>query len=394
MTSIYRAAGAADFLALVPRLMGYRPTRSLVLLPFAGNRTLGAIRFDLPESLEPASLDAVSSTAIGMVCKVARADAVAAVVFADDTAVSDGGLPHAPLVEALRTRADICGLRIVDTLCLAQDGWGSYLDPDLPPGARPLDEIPFEHAAFDALPLTPGDQGAGAALPPVDLAEKERVARALSDLDAATRRLFGSAGGGGGGDAERIAPAALATACVLDDVPLLFESALESDPATLDPYEAAALVWCLDRPLLRDVALVQWARDLHAGDEAFDAQLAWHDGAELPAHLGEAMLGMGPAPDPDRLESGLALARRLAAAAPRSHRAGLLATCGWLAWALGRSTEAGRHAQAALEVDPAHGLAGIVRTVVTNAHLPEWAFARSAPVGAVTHLIDSARVES
>ena len=61
-------------------------------------------------------------------------------------------------------------------------------------------------------------------------------------------------------------------------------------------------------------------------------------------------------------------------AAPR--RAGALAVCGWLSWALGRSTHADRYARKALAAEPDHGLASIVRSFVSAAHLPDWAFRR------------------
>ncbi|HBR87853.1 MAG TPA: hypothetical protein DEA59_01135, partial [Microbacterium sp.] len=69
-------------------------------------------------------------------------------------------------------------------------------------------------------------------------------------------------------------------------------------------------------------------------------------------------------------------ARAAAAAAPRARRAGALATCAWLSWALGRSTHAAAFAEMAFAIEPDHGLAGIVLTMVNAGHLPEWAFHR------------------
>ena len=48
-TTIVKAADAAQFLSFVPRMLGYHPTRSLVVIPFHGSRTLGAMRIDLPD---------------------------------------------------------------------------------------------------------------------------------------------------------------------------------------------------------------------------------------------------------------------------------------------------------------------------------------------------------
>ena len=91
MTTIVKAASAAQFLALVPRMLGYRPTQSLVLIPFAGSRSLGAMRVDLPA--DPASVDAAAATVLGMVCRLPEADAVVAVTYTDES-FADGDAAH------------------------------------------------------------------------------------------------------------------------------------------------------------------------------------------------------------------------------------------------------------------------------------------------------------
>lgn len=403
MTTVIRAAGAADFLALVPRLLGFLPECSLVLVPFAGNRTLGALRLDLPDLADTAELDRFASTFIGMVCKVANADAVAAVVFTDTAIAGGESLPHDLLVRALLTRADLCGLRGSEALCLAPDGWGSYLDPATPPGGHPLADIPFDHEALADLPLTRGDQGAGAELPDVGLAEKERVGRALRRLESALRLArCGDESDEPDPDAAVAAGApdapdadAFLGAYLLGDPPALFEDALWWHPDELLPAQAAALTWALARPALRDIALVQWAGDQERGDEALDAQLVWNDGAPYPSELATTMWGDGPVPDPDRLLAALTLVREVAARAPRELRPGPLSACAWLAWALGRSTHAARYATTACEIEPDHGMAGIMLAFVNSAHLPEWAYERPAPPDIpVTRLVDSAGVES
>lgn len=391
MTTIIRAAGAADFLALVPRLLGYLPTRSLVLIPFDGNRTLGALRLDLPGDLDPLDLDRTCSTVMGMVCKVSHTDAVALIAYTDETFTATGGLPHAEVARSLLAHADRCGLRASEALCVAADGWGSYLDPGCPDTGRPLTDIPYDHAALSDEPMPVRDQAAGADLPAVDLAGKERIGRAIAEIDRAMGSLFGD---GAPREAPRIAPAALATVCRMDDVPLLFEEAITRDAATLDPYEAGAVAWCLMRPGLRDVALVQWVCDLAAGDEAFEAQLRFTDGEAYPEHLAAPIWGDAPPPDPARLQAALELTRWLAAAAPREGRPGILAAAAWLSWALGHSTHAGSYARLAQEIEPDHVMAGIVLTFIANSHLPEWVYQRSAPEGPVTRLIDSRGIES
>lgn len=387
MTTIFKASTAADFLALVPRLAGFSPTRSLVLVPFSGNRTLGLMRLDLPDGDE--DLERLASTFIGLVCKVATADAVAPVVYTEAAFADDEGLPHDRLMSALLARADLCGLRVTDALCVATDGWGSYLDPGCPPEGRPLDELRLDRAELAELPIQSGDQSTGIALPLVDLAEKERVGHALTQLAHALSILSHEtwADPDSSDDPGRIDPRALATAEALDDLPLLLEDAVDWDPDRLDPFRAAVLGWALARPALRDIALTQWCRDLDAGDEAAQAQLRWQDGEDYPAELASSMWGEGAAPDPNRLSRALELTRRVAATVPRADRPGALAACAWLSWALGRSTHAAGYAGQALQIDPDHGLGQIVMTFVSSAHLPEWVFDRSIPGGPPTRIL-------
>jgi hypothetical protein len=394
MTPTVKAANAAQFLSLVPKMLGYRPSHSLVLIPFAGSRSIGAMRFDLPTAADADEIDRIAATLIGMVCRLPDADAVAAVAYTDES-FADSGMPHRDLIEGLERRADACGLRVTDALCVGADAWGSHFDPLCPPEGRRLEDLGDEPVGAEHLAVAAGDQAAGAELPRVDLAEKERTARALAALTDAVLLLCGPESGPSAPgtrsspreeaaaseedapDGRRVDPRALATVCTLDDLPTLFEEAMGWHPDALDPFDAAALVWCLARPALRDIALVQWCGGLAAGDEALDAQLRWESGEEYPAHLAMQMWGEGERPDPDRLEAALALSRRIAAAAPRAVRAGSLATCAWLAWALGRSTHAERYALLACEIEPEHGLAEIVRSFVLAGHLPDWAFRRT-----------------
>jgi hypothetical protein len=178
-------------------------------------------------------------------------------------------------------------------------------------------------------------------------------------------------------------PSALSAMCALDDLPTLFEDALEWDAAAPAAFDLALVLWCVSRPSLRDIALVQWCGELDDGDAALEAQLQWEQGEEYPSHLAMRMWGEGAVPDATRLSAALALARRAAAAAPASHRAGALAVCAWLSWALGRSTHAEAYAAQAVEVEPEHGLAEIVRSFVHAGHLPDWAF-RAATARATT----------
>lgn len=392
MQTVITAAGAAELLAVVPVLAGYRPRRSLALVLFRRSRSLGVMRIDLPAEGE--EVERTAATVLGMVCKVDAADSFVAVVYADGLLRPHGpSLVHAELIDALRSRADLCGVAVGDALCVADDGWSSYLDPDAP--ARELAEIAV-HASDPILPAAPiaDDQSLGAALADADPDAAGRTASAVESLERAIAALIGHRATGAAGRhwdpctaaadgaaAEPpemltgIDPRSLAAACALDDLPELFEDALHrtGDP---DPHEAAALLWCLARPSTRDVALVQWCEDLAAGDEALEAQLDWEGGAEYPERIAERFWGVGVRPDASRMTAALNLLRRLVAAAPTELRPGPLAAAAWVSWALGRSTHASEYASAALAIDAEHGLSQIVLTMVSAGHLPEWAFER------------------
>lgn len=364
MSTIVTAADSAHFLALVPRLLGFTPTESLVVVPMTRGRSLGALRVDLPPAGVP--LDSVAATVVGMVCRVSDADGFAAVVYTAASAHRE--LPGATLANALERSAGACGLDIVDVLTVAGTGWGSHYDDRVPSGGRPL-------AALERyLPPVDGDQHGGAALPAVEPAAVTSVGTALLSLEAALAVLCGIPAVDG--SPLRLDPAALEAGCALDDLPGLYEDCLEWDAAALDPMQAAVLGWCLARPSLRDVGIVQWASDRAGGDTALDAQRRWEEGEEYPADLASVMWGESERPDPRRLDTALELVRCVAAQIPEAHRAGALATAAWLAWSLGRSTHADRYAAAALRIEPEHGLAEIVRSFVAHAHLPDWAFRR------------------
>jgi hypothetical protein len=381
--TVVKAADAAQFLAFIPRMLGYLPSESVVVIPFHDGRSLGAMRFDLPAG---GAVDATAATVIGLVCRLPEVNSVAAIVYTGALFDGEGRMPHRTLLDALYRRADACGLGVTDLLCVAGDAWGSALDVGCPSSGRPLGDLQGVPPALAGFPAPDGDQTTGAALPPCSLEQKESIATALDALNCAIAVLCGPDAVGNRATAHRtpsethaarIDPRALGTACRLDDLTGMFEEALVAPPAGRDAYDSAALIWCLARPSLRDVALVQWSGDAAQGDEALDAQLRWESGADYPSHLAMRMWGEGDGPDVARLECALEVARHAASVAPRAWQPGCLAMCAWLSWALGRSTHAETYATRALEIEPEHGLSEIVLSFVRAGHLPDWAFRRS-----------------
>lgn len=369
MQTIVKAADPVDLLSVVPVLTGYLPSESVVFVLFEGTLSCGVVRCDLPRPDD--DVGRTAATLIGFACKTPTVDGIAIVVYTDAAYERDGDVCHTALVDALRSRADACGLEIKAALCSARDAWGSYLDDRR---RRSHDEVE-RRADTSPLPRPPSasSQATGAELPPFDLACRERVARALHRLREAQAVLLGGDAAGG---ATPVDSHALAAACALDDPAEHFEDALRWDPSRLNPYAAATMLWCLDRPILRDVAVAQWCRDQATGDETLAAQLDWHEGAEIPHRLAQHFWGDGPAPDFGRLERALALTKALASLAPRNVKAGALATVAWLSWALGRSTHACVHAMEALALDDEHTLAAIVMALASAGRVPEWAFRR------------------
>ena len=363
MTTVLRASDSAQFLAIVPALAGFTPRESIVLLPFRGSRSDGAMRLDLPDHVIPVLHYATA--AVDLVVRVTGTDALAVVVYTDTPAeqTPDGlVLPHAVAVGTLLGCAEGAGLRVVEALCVTPEGWSRYEDTD--PVLHPLtDIVPPPGAA--ALGDVSGDQFSGAALPSAPAAEARQVARILHGLD----RALGPERTTRAGEPQVIAAAAL-----LDDIPAFLESVLEaSDP--LPPLTAAALVWCLGRPPVRDTAIAQWATDHRQGIRTMEAQLAFTAaGAPVPDDIGRVFLGRGTAPDGERLRTALRAVREATARAPREARPGPLTVAAWLSWALGRATHAGRYLEMAREIDPTYSLALLLDAMIGGAVLPEWAF--------------------
>lgn len=369
MNTVLRATDSAEFLGLVPSLAGFTPRQSIVLLPFHRSRAHGAMRIDLPQ--DGVELEGYVDTAIGLISQVRGTDAVAVVVYTDEAPqhTPDGiVLPSSVVVNELLGLSEDLGMHIVDALCVTPEGWASYLHDE--PVMHPITEISAP-PSIPGLADVAGDQDSGAALPVVDLAEKERVGRALLELsDLLAHEHLGLS------DRSRTNPQAIAASVVLEDLPLFFEQLLDS-PENLPPFATAALLWCMDRPRYRDVALLQWATDLPTGERALTAQLAYAEGAAtVPDDLGEIFLGRGPRPDVDRLRVALTIARGAAARAPRASRPASLTAAAWLSWALGRSSHAAHYLRLVREIDPRYSLACLIGSMIDAALLPEWAFHR------------------
>src|SRR6187402_1262526 len=130
MTTIIRAGGPHDLLALVPALAGFRPERSIVCVAFRGSRSAGVLRHDLPRRARDRS--AVTDAIIGTLCRITGVDAIVPIVYTDATFAGAAGIPERALLNLVVRRAEQAGFHVRDALCRAADAWGSLLDPDDP----------------------------------------------------------------------------------------------------------------------------------------------------------------------------------------------------------------------------------------------------------------------
>lgn len=387
--TVIKARQAHDFLALVPQLTGFLPRNSVVLVAFRGNRTCGAIRFNLPETgVAPAVHRRVASTLMGTLCKISGVDAVVPVVYTDRSFRQLGGMPQQRFATALVEAAERSGFLVRDVLCVASDGWGSYDDPACPREGRPLSDIAGSAVAEVAPPVL-GTIESRAELPPGNKALKEKVGR----LYRRYQRL-----------ASDTPALALDTGEIIDAITAA-EDMLHWRDREPEPESLAALLFLVQAPPTRDQIMLQiafgeetgaLARDVNRRYEAlrqatgrsFDeitlaeqaaaerAPGAGSEAADAAALLGRLLTGFSrERPDPDRVERGLEMLAVLVTHAPRAARPAPLCMLAWLSWTLGRGSVAGIFIDKVLAIDPGYSMAHTLGVMFDAGHLPEWAWA-------------------
>ena len=178
-------------------------------------------------------------------------------------------------------------------------------------------------------------------------------------------------------DSRRIDPRALAAVCVLDDLPTLFEAAL-----AWDADSARALRRRGDRVVPRRGPRCATSRSCSgaAASPPATRRSTRSCGGRRARSIRRTSRCTCGARGRSPILIGCPPRSSSRAGSRRVHRAasgpGALATCAWLAWALGRSTHAELYALEACAIEPEHGLAEIVRSFVHAGHLPDWAFQR------------------
>jgi hypothetical protein len=434
--TIVKAKRAHDFLALVPQLVGFLPENSVVLVAFRGNRTCGALRFNLPDPAAPEKVHKrIATSLIGTVCKIKGADAIVPVVYTADAFSDAAGIPHERFASVLVSRAELSGFVVRDSLCVGADAWGSYLDPSCPADGHPLEDISSSpvHEAFPARREL-ATVHSGAQLPTLDLATRERFARVFR------RYLRLTESNEHPGLVELVDD-------ILDPVETT-EAALGWNATELDLDDAASLLYLVQGPAHRDQMMLQFAFGRAVGEVTHLLNLRYaalqrltgksldeivreeHDlenatkpveagadvdasapdasatGASAPdagadadadsdadadataraesaarvraanAETSDRMMGLtDERPDVDRTERAIALLKTVVAMAPKSARPAPLCMLAWLSWALGRGSVAGIFIDQALAIDRRYGMALLLDALFGSGHLPEWAYA-------------------
>ncbi|MFG1778917.1 DUF4192 domain-containing protein [Micromonospora sp. NPDC049051] len=129
----------ADLIAAVPYLLGFHPTRSVVVVAMRGRRITFAARADLPDLADP------RDPAGHLAGVVARQDAETATVLGY-------GPAHlvTPAVDAVRAALSAAGLAVLDALRVTDGRYWSYLcvEPECcPPDGKPYDVAASEVSA-------------------------------------------------------------------------------------------------------------------------------------------------------------------------------------------------------------------------------------------------------
>lgn len=339
--TVINVTAQAEFLGMIPHLLGNLPSRNVVLIPFEGNRAHGAFRVDLPPLDAP--MNEWSHALVALLCRVEGATGAAFVVYTDGPIVS-ATADWASLAEDVELACLHAGLALKDSLVVADDGWGDFTKP-----TEIHDQVP-EPAELDGMPR-PASRLSSAVLPDVTVDTRKQVNELLDRRDASA---------------------------VLDrpDLITTIEQPLSSgDP--LSASELADIALILATPASRDVALLQWSGSVTDGEPARAFQQAYLNGfTPTPDASLTRIFGQGARPDLARLEAALSVARQAAAAATEPYRSGPLTVCAWLSWARGSSSEAAAYLEQVNPFSRAASFAHLLSDMIEAQRLPEWLFTR------------------
>ncbi len=389
--TILRTSTGADFLATLPTLVGRTVTDSLLVIPFHGRRTHGVMRIDLPPAdVDPQAVARLSSLALGAMSSIDWCDGVMFAVYTDEAfPVAFAG--HRPLIAQLDERFEGAGFQVKDAYCVAADGWASWYESDAPTGGHPPAQIAQSPMAAEAAKARAGaplrGHNADAGLPTPDPQTAIRLTLAVDQLlvDKVEPNAFGTP-----------VPAALA-----DPIDFV-EELLRRDVADTPQSVLARLAVLGQQHTHRDEMTLQIAFGRRVGRRARAENRRWLDmqaetglsmdevvraefeaaGGPVASPMGELLMGESDTPPrPARIDRAIGILRHTITHLPLDLRPDLLCMLAWLHWAMGSSTAAGAHIDAALSIDAGHGMAQVLSVLVSSGKVPRWIFARYNEVG-------------
>ncbi|MFK5633789.1 DUF4192 domain-containing protein [Ornithinimicrobium sp. LYQ103] len=358
-------AGAAHVLAGLPHLIGYHPSRSLVLVVSAvgdqpPSRSGGGpvraevqmtVRLDLPPAGHAGRLAHDLAGPVGRAGARSRGDLlVHAFVFDADPPLA------VDVVEAVHRLVDVDGrLRLHDLLLVSGDRYLAVVERE----ERVLDDDEVTAALTCGLTSDWSTVPSAADVPAVaDLVLRGRGAAASrEDVAAAVRR--------------RDERASAATSLAIDVLaldpdrcrPVVGLEALGSwvVHGTPEPtaHQRAQLALALQDRWLRDAVLASWSPRLFQLEDILS-----------PQEAEEVRRAVPPLRDPR--EGALDRLLALCAKVPAELTAPLYTVAGFLAWSVGEGTVANEAVDVALEVEPGYRMATLLQAVLAHG-LPPWA---------------------
>ncbi len=402
MPQIIRAETDADFIAMVPALLGMRPVRSLVLIMFEGSRSAGGARVDLPAGRSTRELRSLADLCVNIASRSRGIDRVATVVYSDTTFEHERGIPWVDLSRAIEQRMQRAGFGITAQLCVAPDGWGNARATGADRGPRPLTEITESPNTERVAGIDVDDPQTWGTLPE---SEPRLAATVNEDLEIIQEHWAHFE------ESHWIDDSWIDVISSFDAEDL--HGSIErivgqpDDPADVGEEQDATHAWHIatlaayaNLPSWRDTLMLQIAFGRRIGRRAADSHRFWNaerrrlggtmdevvaasqlmgTGITDPdsGFLGDLITGeTAVRPSLDRCITGIAALLRAAANVQPRYRPGLLCMAAWLSWAIGRASASHSLVSQALAIDPGHRMSLIVHALVGSGRVPEWMFSR------------------
>jgi hypothetical protein len=342
-----KANTPADFVSMVPSMLGFQPQDSLVVVLFRDARSVGSFRLDLPS--RHTDLDEYSAELVGVLSRVEGVNKLAFLVYTDTPHDDDliGRLAEA--VMPLQFLYEPNGFFYV-----ASDGWGFWGDEP-----SPLSDLVIPDERVVQMPVRESQT----AIDPVDPPDDQYVSAVWDVIVLATMSDIP--------DADIFDGSA--------DLFTWWESVL-SQTGTLSPSSTAQILLAFVRPSIRDTLLLATIDGEDVGRFATAAQHAYQEhGTPYPEHLAKRIIGAGPRPGFDRMRALRPHLERAILCAPvDDFMVGPLAILGWMSWAAGNASVAREYLYQSAQVDPNHGFTNILIDMIAHGHLPSWAFSPEA----------------